>query len=501
MPETRHRILIVDDREQNRYVLTRLLQQAGYLCEQAASGKEALSKLQSRPDVAILDVHLPDVSGFNLCQQIKNDPATASVSVLQISASFVSAEDKAKALEAGADGYLTHPIDGVVLVATVRALIRLREAEIVAREVAMQWQSTFDALSEGLALVSSDGKIARCNRAFEVICDGRGAAQADASALLREVLGAELPLDQSGDERYSSEFTVDKRVVRITIDPVRVQDAEIGKIIVLTDITDRRVAEYALRTAEKLAATGKLAHAIAHEINNPLEALINLIYLANSSHQPDDIKDYLSRADQELKRISRITKHSLSFHRDTQHAVSVDVGTVINDVIEMYRKAAAARKICISLDRQPTPAIQGFPGQLAQVFGNLLRNATEAAPPNSQVVVRLRTAHRSGHKGTRITIHDRGAGIPASIQEQMYDPFFTTKELKGSGLGLWVSRTLIIRHSGTIRFRSSTRAGASGTVFEVFLSVDGETPIALEPVSSRRDPARVEATIAAATRN
>src|SRR5262249_46691059 len=115
----------------------------------------------------------------------------------------------------------------------------------------------------------------------------------------------------------------------------------------------------------------------------------------------------------------------------------------------------------------------GFPGQLAQVFGNLLRNATEAAPVNSQVAVRVRPANRGGHEGTRGTIHDRGTGIPVSGQEQMDDPFFTTKELKGSGLGLWVSRALIIKHKGTIRFRSSTRQGASGTAFEVFLPAIG----------------------------
>jgi signal transduction histidine kinase len=485
MPEIRRRILIVDDREQNRYVLTRLLQQAGYDCEQAASGKEALSKLQSLPDVAILDVHLPDVSGFNLCQQIKNHPPTAQVSVLQISASFVSPEDKAKALEAGADGYLTHPIDGVVLIATVRSLIRLREAEVMARAAAVQWQSTFDALSEGLAFVDADGKIARCNRAFELMCNGHapGAAdQTDASELLRTLLGTDVPLLHAGEERYCAEFTVGKRTVRTNIDRVRVNDTEIGKIIVLTDITDRRVAEYALRTAEKLAATGKLAHAIAHEINNPLEALVNLIYLANTSRQPDDVRVYLARAEEEVKRISRITKHSLSFHRDTQHAVPIDVGMLVNDVIDLYRKAASARKVCISLDHRPTLAIQGFPGQLAQVFGNLLRNATEAAPANSQVVVRVRRVHRAGGEGTRVTIHDRGAGIPVNVQEQMYDPFFTTKELKGSGLGLWVSRTLIIKHSGTIRFRSSTRKGASGTTFEVFLPAGGAAPIAPEGV-------------------
>ena len=483
MTEAPHRILIVDDREQNRYVLTRLLQQAGYECDQAASGKEALSKIRSLPDVAILDVHLPDASGFDLCRQIKSDPATAQVSVLQISASFISAGDKAHALEAGADGYLTHPLDGVVLIATLRSLIRLREAEVMARETAVQWQSTFDALSEGLAFVDPRGKIARCNDAFKAMCNGHvpDLADVNASDLLREVLGTDEPLHHSGEQRYSEEFDVGKRTIRATVDRVVVLDAEVGKIIVLADITDRRLAEYALRTAEKLAATGKLAHAIAHEINNPLEALVNLVYLANSSPRLADIREYLARADEELKRISRITRHSLSFHRDTEHAVSIDVGALINDVTELYRKAAAARKVCISVDAKPTLAIHGFPGQLSQVFGNLLRNATEAAPVNSQVMVRVRRAYRRGHEGTRVTIHDRGTGIPESVQEQLYDPFFTTKELKGSGLGLWVSRALIIKHGGTIRFRSSTREGASGTAFEVFLPVGVVYPAHPDP--------------------
>jgi len=486
MAETPRRILIVDDREQNRYVLTRLLQQAGYQCDQAESGGEAMRKIRSLPDVAILDVHLPDVSGFDLCRQIKSDPATAQISVLQISASFVSPGDKAQALEAGADGYLTHPLDGVVLIATLRSLIRLREAEVMAREAAVQWQSTFDALSEGLAFVERSGKITRFNYAFEVLCNGVAPLpeDADASELLRKVLGTDLPLHYAGKERYSAEFDIGKRTIRTTVDRVMVRDTEVGKLIVLTDITDTRLAEYALRTAEKLAATGKLANAIAHEINNPLEALINLVYLANSSQQLADVRVYLARADEELKRISRITKHSLSFHRDTQHAVSIDVGALVNNVIDLYRKAAAARNVCISFDAKPTLSIYGFPGQLAQVFGNLLRNATEAAPANSHVAVRVRPARRAGQEGTRVTIHDRGVGIPESVQAQMYDPFFTTKELKGSGLGLWVSRALIVKHGGTIKFRSSTRKGASGTAFEVFLPVRSVDPTTLESALS-----------------
>jgi PAS domain S-box-containing protein len=478
MADTRPRILITDDREQNRYVLSRLLEQSGYVCDQASSGKEALEKLRSHPNVAIIDVHLPDMSGFDLCQRIKRHPETSQISVLQISASFVSAQDKARALEAGADGYLTHPIDGVVLVATVRSLLRLREAEMIARSTASQWQSTFDALTEGLAYVDRDSRLARCNSAFERLCGSESdcAIGADATAALKCLLGTDEPLRHDEPGRYSAEFEVGKRTIRVSVDRVQDDGDTGGKVVVLTDITDRKLAEYAVRAAEKLAATGKLAHAIAHEINNPLEALINLIYLAESSDQLPEIHEYLERASDELARISRITKQSLSFHRDTQHAVPIDVGALMGDVVALYRKVAASRQVCIAYDLRPTLSIYGFPGQLSQVLGNLLRNATEAAAPKSQVMVRVRPVHRRGHEGTRITIHDRGPGIPANVQDQMFDPFFTTKELKGSGLGLWVSRMLVLKHSGTIRFRSSTRENLSGTTFEVFLPVGGVDP-------------------------
>ena len=124
-------------------------------------------------------------------------------------------------------------------------------------------------------------------------------------------------------------------------------------------------------------------------------------------------------------------------------------------------------------DLQPTPALCGFPGQLSQVFGNLIRNAAEAAPRASEVAIRVRTIRRTGREGARVTIHDRGSGISESIRAKIFDPFFTTKDLKGSGLGLWVSRTLIMKHGGTIRFRSSEQAAVRGTTFEVFLPVDG----------------------------
>ena len=218
MPELlRPRVLIADDREENRYVLSRVLEGSGFECIQTGTGMGALEAAQTLPDVIILDVRLPDMSGYEVCRRIKGDPRTVSVSVLQISASFVSNDDRVRALEAGADGYLTHPIDRMVLVATVRALLRLRTAEAAARQAAEQWQSTFDALSEGLALIDGDGRLVRWNNAFAQICGPKVHIDAggDASSLFTDLLGTDDPIRQDG-RRYSAEFDIGKRTVQLT---------------------------------------------------------------------------------------------------------------------------------------------------------------------------------------------------------------------------------------------------------------------------------------------
>lgn len=478
MPERRPRILIVDDREQNRYVLCRILRQANYECVEASAGGEALRLAATLPDVVVLDVNLPDISGFEVCRRIKSDPATSQISVLQISAAMVSSETRARALDAGADGYLIHPIEAEVLLATVRSLLRLRAAESQARQAAGEWQATFDALAEGLAVISEDHRLIRWNAAFTALCGAEIPLLEgeDAAALLQRWVGTSGPLFLKPHERAPLEFSFGEKALQFAVNRLGA-DAETGPLVlVVSDITDRKLAEYAVRTAEKIAATSKLANAIAHEINNPLESLTNLLYLAQTSSSMETIHRYLESATSELARISRVTKQTLSFHRDTRAPVAIDVGILVEDVVDLFQKSAATRHIRVAFERRPTLTIYGYPGQLGQVFGNLVRNAAEAAPPDSEISVRVRPIRRAGREGARITVHDRGNGIPESVQKLLFDPFFTTKELRGSGLGLWVSRNLVMRHQGTIRFRSSTRPQRSGTTFEVFLPVGGLTP-------------------------
>jgi two-component system, NtrC family, sensor kinase len=464
------RILIVDDREENRYVLSRILGNAGYACEAVDRGGRAIELALGDPDLIILDVSLPDMSGYDVCRRLKSDPATSSIMILQVSASFVSNDDRVKALDAGADAYITHPIDRMVLVATVRALMRLRTAETASRRASEQWQTTFDSLLEGVALIDEHNCIVRWNNAFLRMCDFTTQLEAgeNAALLLERMIGTSEPL--SGNEpRFSAEYSFGKRAVQVSVNRINGSIAEGERVLILTDTTDRKLAEHALRMAERLSASGKMANAIAHEINNPLEALTNLIFLARSSDSLAMTQKLLESSARELDRVARITKQSLSFHRDTDKPIEIDVGELLTDVIGMMDRAAATNRVRLVLQKRDAGKVRGFSGQLVQVLSNLIRNAIEVSSPGSEVTVRLSCVERHGRKGNRVTIHDRGAGIPLDIRSNIFDPFFTTKQLRGSGLGLWVSKSLVTRHKGTLRFRSCQLPGKSGTTFEIFL--------------------------------
>ena len=309
-----------------------------------------------------------------MCRRIKTDPITQSVPVLQISASFVSNESKVQALEGGADGYLTHPIDATVLVATVKSLLRLKQAELISRESAQQWQSTVDALPEYLVLLDTENKVVRCNRAF-VELSGKTFNEVighDGVAILRQVLGSADFLAHAENFRYVAEQQHGQHWFLVTAHAVMTGAQRFGSIVVLTNITERKLAEETLRHTEKLAATGRLAQTIAHEINNPLEALTNLIYLCTHTDDQQEIQGFLQQATRELERVAKITKQILSFHRETKVPVELDFQDMVQSVLALYVIQLQAKHINVDYKKGRRFPSMDFPASCARFLPTLL---------------------------------------------------------------------------------------------------------------------------------
>lgn len=245
------------------------------------------------------------------------------------------------------------------------------------------------------------------------------------------------------------------------------------------DITERKRGESALQSSEKLAATGRLAASIAHEINNPLEAVSNLLYLLSSSEDLDaNSKKYTHMAQEELTRITHIVRQTLGFYREAAHPVTVQISDVIKSVLALYQRKIESRRISITSDFERESSILAFPGEMRQVFSNLIANALDALPIGGRIDVCVRQAHSPRNReqtGVLCRISDNGEGIRRENVRFIFDPFFTTKGERGTGLGLWVTRGIVNKHGGWIRVRSSSEPGSSGTTFLIFLPRESET--------------------------
>lgn len=240
------------------------------------------------------------------------------------------------------------------------------------------------------------------------------------------------------------------------------------------EIEKRQAMERSAFEAEKLATTGRLAATIAHEINNPLEAVANLIYLLETDTKlPPEAREHARIAQRELGRVSHIAKQTLSFYRDTGKPDKFNVVAAVQEVIDLYGPKARSRNLSVRLvDRDIEIAIQGYLGELRQVASNLLLNAIDASPDGETILVRAKRTRAAGRPGVRITFADRGPGIPRELLGKLFQPFFTTKEQRGTGLGLWVALGIVTRHGGDIQIASSTRPKRHGTCVSVWLPVE-----------------------------
>jgi PAS domain S-box-containing protein len=279
--------------------------------------------------------------------------------------------------------------------------------------------------------------------------------------------------------------------------PVRTNPMQVRWVgVIVLDASDRKRSEDTLRKTEKLAATGRLAASIAHEINNPLEAITNLLFLLhNFCELKDPALNYVVMAQHEARRISEITQQTLRFYRQSTLPARANMGDLLDSVLSLYQGRLNTLNIQVERDYDSAMDLFCFAGEIRQVFANLVGNSIDATTSGGRLVIRARRSRNwkePAQTGVRFAVADTGVGMEPAVLSRVFEAFFTTKEVTGTGLGLWVSHEIIMKHKGLVSVRSRAAAESpeadgktSGTVFMLFfpddpkLTVEASQPVAL----------------------
>jgi PAS domain S-box-containing protein len=487
-------ILAVDDQPAALYATSRVLRNAGFEVWEATTGREALDRVRDGPDLVLLDIKLPDMTGLEVCQRIKGDPATSSLPVLHLTATYGASEEQAAALEGGADAYLTHPVEPIVLVATIRALLRAREAEAKSRRLTAWWQSTFDAIQEGVMLLSRSGQVLRCNQAMadllgrpvESLLGGTGLALLQEGGVARD----DWPLARALVERrrVSRELQVGARWFEIVADPVLDENAEVAAVVsTVKDISDRVSAEEqmtdllkreqaARQEAEQVnRLKDEFLATLSHELRTPLNAIVGWTHILRAggldAERTRQAIDTIARNAQaqaqlisDILDVSRIVAGKLRLE-----LAALDLGEVVRAAFDTVRPAAEAKgiRVDILLDPAAGPVV-GDQDRLQQVVWNVLANAIKFTPKGGRVQVRLELVNSS----VRLTVEDNGPGIEPAFLPHVFERFrqgdaSSTRPHGGLGLGLAIVRHLIELHGGTVD--AANRVDGPGAIFRLTL--------------------------------
>lgn len=253
---------------------------------------------------------------------------------------------------------------------------------------------------------------------------------------------------------------------------IQARPSEDGIVVFFRDITEQKKTAAALLQSEKLAAVGRLAASIAHEINNPLASVTNLLYLARGSSKPEEIQKYLEVAERELHRVAVITNQTLRFYKQSGNPRQVSCEDLLESVLSIYERRLESLHIEVEQRLHARRLVECLDGEIRQVLNNLVANAIDAMQSRGgRLLVRSRVAHdwKTGRRGLVLTVADTGLGMPRGILGHIFDPFYTTKGNGGNGLGLWVSQQIVDRHEGKLAVRSRQAPERSGTVFQLFL--------------------------------
>jgi PAS domain S-box-containing protein len=482
------KILVVDDNDAIRYAIVRTLKSGGYDVFEAKTGREALELANRKPDLVALDIQLPDIDGYQVCQQLRAQPETRHIPVLQISANFVRSEHKVRALEGGADAYLAEPISRDELLATVKALLRMKQAEEESHVRQRELRFLADSIPHMVWITDRTGTPLYFNqRWFEFT--GLSEEQSMQSGWLQALHPEDL--SRTGDLwsaalRTKTPFEAEARYrtsageyrwVSMRALPMQHSDSSDSErwFGTSTNIQEDKHRLEVLQRTERLAQAGRVAALIAHEINNPLEAITNIFYILEKDRELNDkLRTFVCTGSTELKRISHIVRQSLSYYRQSETPCAVDLGELLDETLTVLSQHLKAHRITVVCEYETRATVNAFSSEIRQVFSNLILNAIEAMGDQGTLTLKVKDsrAWRNGAApGIRVLIGDTGPGIAKRDRSRIFEAFFTTKTDKGTGLGLWISGDIVKKHGGYISLRSCTAPAKSGTVFSVCLPV------------------------------
>jgi PAS domain S-box-containing protein len=512
--DTDTHVLVVDDNAATQYSTSRILQAAGYAVSTAGTGQDALTVVaRARPDLVVLDINLPDIDGYEVCRVLRANPATRRIPVVYLSATFVDDIDKAHGVDAGADGYLTHPVESPVLLATVEALLRARRAEDAVAVSEARFQAIFEKALNGIALLSDDlifvdANPALCRilgRSRETIVGRHLSAfsvkeqQAEIKALATtlqtssEWRGTAPVLNAQGDhvelEWSVSTHTVPHLRLAIVSDiTARVLVEADRERLLKSERQARAAAEEANRLKDDFLA------ALSHELRTPLNAIVGfarLLQLATSAGSDERISGYVNAIERnagvqtqlisDLLDISRITSGKLQVDREWLNA-----GDAVRAALASIQSAARLKQVSIELAVDPeVEPIWWDPARFQQVVWNLVDNAVKFSETGGSVRVRLTQAATT----VKLEVADKGRGISRDFLPYVFDRFrqqdaTSRREHGGLGLGLAIVHQLVNAHGGAITATSGGEGQGSTFVVEIPLLPSPElAPVDAAPPS------------------
>ncbi len=499
--KTDGRVLITAPLGRDAELIAGLLRKAGIASQECRTAEELTAAMVEGASAAIVaEEFLGPARVSALADALRQQPAWSDFPLLVLTSGGATTEDSLRAAQIrmplGNITLLERPVRPLTLVSAVRVALRARARQYELRDRLEERQRAARALFESEAryrsLVTATSSIVWCRTPDGAMESESPSWESFTGQTLEQYRGwgwvdAIHPDDRDyalqawrnavkTQQVYESQYRLRHRergYRRVLARGAAVRD-EFSRIKewvgTCTDIEQQKAAEDALIRAEKLAVAGRLAATIAHEINNPLEAVINLLFLIQSNQSLEQARFYADTALAELSRVAQITTQTLRFYRQTSGAAPTHFPELMDSVVGLFEPRLSAANINLRKRYRSSEPLVCYAGEIRQVLANLLGNAIDAMPGGGTLSVRVRDVRGASARraGVQITIADTGTGIPADIKRRMFEPFFTTKTATGTGLGLWVTSELVRKHGGTIQVRSSVNRN-HGTVFTIFL--------------------------------